>query len=99
MHVDFAGTRRGRMMRPAEAEAPERAPRRRPMSPEPSTIAAVAMLIAENAAAATIDSDLDRLCDLLRERCRWSDESLSRLRRVATLATRASRSRRDVSSA
>ena len=70
-----------------------------PTTPEPSTITAVAILIAENASGATIDSDLDWICILLRERCRWGEDSLSRLRRVTMLAAGPSEPGRDVSSA
>ncbi len=52
----------------------------------PSTIAAVAQLIGENATPATFDRDLATICLLLQRQCGWSDESVSELRYATTVA-------------
>ena len=94
VHVQFRGPRRVEVLQPTRpAVDGERALRAVPPArgrgsglPDPSTLAAVALLIARNATGASIDRDLDAICQLLRQKCAWSEESLLSLRRSAATA-------------
>ena len=97
MHVDFRSRRVGCAQRPAigERAALRGLPTRRNHprnTPDPASLAALALLIVTQARADGIDGDLDVICRLLRERCDWSEEGLLRLRQ--TVATALEQSRR-----
>lgn len=83
VHLDFA---RARDREQSGETPPEGAPSHGTAGPEPATLAAVAHLIAERAAAGALEDDIDTICRLLHQRCAWSSESLARLRRAAALA-------------
>ena len=92
MRVDFTPARRrgrpGRRAGPGDGTARPATGARsgHAVTPEETTVLALAQLIAEKAAPETLEHDIASICVLLSERCGWSFADLVRLRRAATLA-------------